>query len=262
MRQIRRPDRGFTLVELMVTVSILMLLAGILTPSVIAIMRMWERKNTEWQLASIKEGIWTYAADNRVGATYFPSNWTLEKRYQTGAEMLAYFLLGPEGRGLEVERYGIPNICGPYYPAAPDEVREVYASTSEIGSTGPNWLNLPSVGTDYEGRVFVDRYSTTYTEHQAEKTRPILFFAAGTPAESGNPFLIEDNDQIIKNKAGGFEWASAEYNRNPAVTFDKYLRRNDTLGEYVDGFVLMSAGADRQYFTEDDILDHAEKLSH
>jgi hypothetical protein len=115
----------------------------------------------------------------------------------------------------------------------------------------------PAPGSGYGGRVFVDAYSRS---DRPEDVRPILFFAATDAARAaspcGNPFTLADNEAILRNRTGGRPWAPADY----AARFDKYLRYSDVIDEYVDGFVLISAGPDRQFFTDDDIIVYAERL--
>lgn len=254
MRLPRNVAAGFTLVELMVTISIIMLLAGLLTPSVIAIKEVWERNRCETQLANIRMAIWDYASDPRMGRTIPPSDLTLANRFQTGIECLTYYLLGPNATGHSVERHGVTSTAGPFYTARPEEVRRTYASG--IGPIGPNWMGLPDVTSSNTGRVFVDTYSSTFKPHQAERTRPILYFARQPLAAAGaNPYLLADNENIIKNNKGGYDWAPDNY----AALFDTTMQHDKQAGTYIRGFVLMSAGPDRRYFTDDDIVLFTER---
>lgn len=262
MRPRRTAAGAFTLVELMVTISILALLAGLLTPSVIAIKEVWDRTACETQLANIRMAIWAYASEVRMGRAAPPSDMTLLNRYQTGAECLAYFLLGPAATGHTVTLHGVTSTVQPFYTARPEEMRRTY--DTRVESIGPNWMGLPDVTSDSnQGRVFVDSYSTMFGPHQAERTRPILYFAARpTAAADGNPYTLADNEGNFVNRnlpdsdpPDPLDWAADDY----AAKFNAKMQYDKEAGTYIRGFILMSAGPDRRFFTDDDIMDYAER---
>ncbi|MCK5712649.1 MAG: type II secretion system protein [Hyphomicrobiaceae bacterium] len=259
MESRRNAAAGFTLIELMVTISVIMLLAGMLVPSIVAMREVFDRHRCQTQLGNIRMAIRGYSLDVRVGRVIPPSDRTCDDRtsdpmargcYRTGAESLAHFLLGPDATGHSVIRLDMPVAVPPFYPA--EEIRRSYAP-----GIGTDWLGLGYAELDdgYFGRVFVATYSTTNDADQAKMTRPILNFAARPTAAVGtNPYAIDDNKKIIENNRGGFDWAPSDY----AAKFNEKMRDPD-LGDYVRGFVLLSAGQDREYFTDDDIVDRAEQ---
>lgn len=260
MESRRNVTEGFTLIELMVTITIIMLLAGMLTPAIIAMRNVFNRHNCKAQLGNIRMAIWDYSVEMRTGGVIPPSNQHNDDRttdptrgcYQTGSESLAHFLLGPDATGHQVEHLGISSVVLPFYGARVEEVRRSYDP-----DIGDDWLGLgyPSLNSGYFGRVFVDTYSTTVVGDQAKATRPILYFAADpTVAVGTNPYAIDDNREIIENDKGGFDWADDDYGDE----FNEKMM-DTKLGDFASGFVLLSAGKDRVYFTDDDIVDLSER---
>jgi prepilin-type N-terminal cleavage/methylation domain-containing protein len=266
----QRPDKaGFTLVEVMVVISVIILLAGLLTPSVVAIREAWLREQTKMQLGNLRMAIWSYAGEVRLGRAIPPSlpptvpppsdapkdvntGQTLDKFYTTGAEALFYYLQGGGGRGFKITWNGVESVVGPFYGASPDEVRLSYDAAIKSGG---NWMGMANAPTSSASRrVFVDKYSTLYGSQQAQLTRPVLYWAARPiTAAGGNPYVLADNEEIIQNVNGAYRWSNADYK----AQFDAKLQYKG--GTYLSGTVLVSPGLDRKYMTDDDIVDLAER---
>jgi hypothetical protein len=204
--------------------------------------------------------IWHYRGDRGLGGVRPPS-WPpaagakdaqtdepLTDYYSTGAEAMAYYLLGPRGQGFIVKQSGMTKSIAPHHLAAADEIRTVFDTS--IKSDG-NWMGVSPAPTAEQGhrRVFVDKYSSLNKPDQAEKTRPILYWSAYNDVDAdGNYYRLSDNEAIVKNVSGQFHWSKADY----AVAFKKSMKyRGD---RYLKSFVLQSAGEDRMFMTDDDVL--------
>jgi prepilin-type N-terminal cleavage/methylation domain-containing protein len=255
----RKP--GFTLVELMVTISVIILLAGTLAPSVFQAFNNWKRMEVKGQLTSIRMGIWAYRNEKSLGGSIPPSQPPapaavdidgnpLTGYYSTGAEALAYYMLGPAGKGFKIVDMGIQGHVDPKYGASAEEVRLSHDASIK---TGGNWMGLSSApAADAPRRVFVDKYSSTSSSSQVEKTRPILYWAARSVPDADNYYVLSDNEDIVKNVNGPYTWSQSDY----ATAFKERMKyQND---RYLDGFILQSAGEDRMFMTPDDIIEFTE----
>ena len=71
--KLRRPRRGFTLVELLTVIAIIALLIAILVPAIGKVRESAKETATKATIGSLGTGLETFRADQRVGGSYPPS---------------------------------------------------------------------------------------------------------------------------------------------------------------------------------------------
>jgi prepilin-type N-terminal cleavage/methylation domain-containing protein len=253
----RRARAGFTLVELMAVIGIIVLLTSILVPSITRAVRAAQRTRMQYDLQSIATALESYKHDHHE----YPR---VARGSGLGANILARALIGPaptlpitgdkdfdgaEGPGFRT-RSAVADgsggfvqqgkVWGPYLP--PDQFRPV-----QIPFTGPTDLHW----------VIMDR-----------KDVPILYFpvhrgtninaASGYVDDSStssniNPmFDLADNAPGAPPFSGGY-YLDAGGNKLSLKAFQLMMGADTTNGkalnpQYVvqtDGFALLSAGPDQ-----------------
>ncbi|GAG24823.1 unnamed protein product, partial [marine sediment metagenome] len=120
-----RASAGFTLVELLVVMSIIGVLIGLLMPAVNAAVRAARRARTQAIIQSLTVGLEAFKGDWGV---YPPSNNSGDDKLKdppgwvdTGNEFMAYALMGPDGKGWGGTDGILPfggvarNAYGPYF---------------------------------------------------------------------------------------------------------------------------------------------------
>jgi prepilin-type N-terminal cleavage/methylation domain-containing protein len=149
--------RGFTLVELMVVISIIGLLVGLLVPTVSTAMLNARRNSTVKVIKDISMGLEDFRRDfgDYPPSKPYRDSYTAEEKktcgvLQTGTANLAYYLCGPRLTGWGVEAGGrMPydtsataagprpkRAYGPYYQATSDAVvyeDDAFSSTTVLG---------------------------------------------------------------------------------------------------------------------------------
>jgi prepilin-type N-terminal cleavage/methylation domain-containing protein len=231
----RTADRGFTLVELLVVISVLVLLAGMAVPVLSGVLAEAKKTATRGQMNSIRLALTAY--DDRFGG-YPPSDpnqvakcsdgsSTIGGGYaNTGAEALCFFIRGwyiDSGKVIRGVKYQIKNVTGnwdevkPFY--TPDENEQFASGHSRYGFGGAQY-----------GQFFGDRFD----DH-----RPILYFKAS--GSGSNPFRQDHNAEAIN-----------KWKPSGARDFDSFVIRNGIARS--NDFMLWSAGPDYLFFTKDDMI--------
>jgi prepilin-type N-terminal cleavage/methylation domain-containing protein len=166
----RRTDRGFTLVELMVVISIIGILAMLLVPTIAAGRLIAAKAATSDTINRLSMGLEAYKKDF---GEYPPSkveSWTGSgpQRYR-GAAKLVYYLGGPGGRGWGIDAAGhMPyettatmsgmanptRSYGPYIKADRDTV--LY--DTDPGDTGRPYMCAFKDGFSPPGKILYFRY--------------------------------------------------------------------------------------------------------
>ena len=100
---------GFTLVELLVVIGIILVLMSILLPAVFAVRRMSERKRIQGDLQTIATGLEAYKQVFKDYPKQFEPNPATGMR----KPLLVQYLIGPNAEGIQVS--------GTYDPASPDK---------------------------------------------------------------------------------------------------------------------------------------------
>jgi len=193
----RRTDRGFTLVELMVVISIIGVLVMLLVPTISAGQMIARKAATSSTIKRLGMGLETYKADF---GEYPPSkveNWngTGPQRYR-GAAKLVYYLAGPGGDGWGINAAGhmpyeatMPGMArptrsyGPYFKATSEVV-----SYETDSATGRQYMCAFNDAFKPPGKILYFRYEAHPT------------VVAGKPEDN---FQVSDNNDASLGKDVG-----------------------------------------------------------
>ncbi len=326
---------GFTLVELLVVITIIGLLIAVLLPSMSRIRVKAKNTQTTAQLNAIEQGLEMYRGENALGGSYPPSCGDvgenladrrkianpLEENAEpdtaiTGAHLLVNALIGADMLGTpglrDMDRDGFwaddtHSGDGGAYEVTDDEGVEVQP---RYGGTGyvDDKMKEESVTTlgklEDEGKIFVwtDAVSSTPTRHQLvfvdPWSRPILYYKAnpvgrrmvGSSTDPGI-YWQDDNGLITGSVNGltdydGIDFGAGKvdgyYHRiadakcpppKPVIDVDMEADYEHSLALFIfdpavkarntpvrkDSYLLITAGADSIYGTDDDVLNWTKK---
>lgn len=97
MKPVRRGQRGFTLVELLIVLAILAVLAAVVIPNVTGMLGRGQKQSYETDAKTIQSGVMAYIMDIRASAHYIPMGAAYPGTKQTEKTSLYQFVLDTTG---------------------------------------------------------------------------------------------------------------------------------------------------------------------
>ncbi len=272
--------RAFTLIEMLVVISILTLLVTILVPSLSAAKTHARVAKTKALLHSLNTGLEMFHQDKNVGDDYPPSTWDttaagdpykdsgngLGDYIAYGAETLLWALTG-------ADQLGTPGFEKLVLHAASGGFYELDAGAPVHYRSGP-FFNAPAItvekiadekGKEHKGRVLVDTFRS-----------PLLYYRADMSQTRSNPLGIYDPNHNLATYPEDMTSAGADLSAfqdtstsqlsgaphneiEPLTAFHRYVRNPGVEAVYrphnSESFILISAGPDRIYGNQDDITN-------
>jgi prepilin-type N-terminal cleavage/methylation domain-containing protein len=242
MRYQRGGQRGFTLVELLVVISILILLLSLLMPAILKARQTVLVVLVRGQIKKISDGASTYKtifnfAPGVVTDPPSPAPYSSPSKI-SGAQNLRASLTGSENNSNALEReYRGPAVDNSKYGDSDVQLHDVYSFTKKELM---DHSAVPNAGTSgYSGAWEV------YADYRLKPPQAILYYRKHRFYEVGSEYQEEDNSVYYTSETKG---------TNDFSNFWSSKRR-----KAAPGFILVSAGADRIYFTSDDLTNVAIK---
>jgi len=227
--------RGFTLVELLTVVVIIIMLVGILMPTISAVMNLAELANTKTRVTALNAGAYMFKNDT----TFFPgqqypgelmgTDTPDAARSSTGSQWLARALFTAK-----VGRY-IANSDEDDFPQDP------YANYK--ADMLYDWT--PRQG--QSGSIRRDTIRDTFA-----KPLPICYYVS-RPGKAGsvNQFVAGDNSDYLSG-----EFTAKAGSPPQPVKLEDVIEHPTLGGPLKDGeFILIAAGSDRLYLSVDDVMN-------
>lgn len=284
----KRKESGFTMMEMLIVLGILMLLVGLLIPALTAVRKVAKETKQKAQFSTIELALAGFKNDH---GDYPPSNWALPPNPGSdycGGQKLAEALLGWDLLGFHPDSAwradGLDKLGGTatYDPlqtrdldgdAIPDTLNERKKSYLELGTasafklgdlyrTNPNWTETLAPDTYVLCDAFTKKKIVLpATGKTARVGLPILYYRADASQKLiRGIYKVENNDPLVQLEA------NADLNKYHPLTdpsngyqffYDQYIRDLKIEARAwpyrPDSYLLISAGADGLYGTPDDI---------
>ena len=281
--------RGFTLIELIVVISIISLLIGVLVPSFNAVKRQAKSLGQKSQLRNIEIGLEVWR--NSHDLEYPDSNAEGTTSVTYGAHKLAEALVGRDLLGFDNKSTwdaaaddGNPEIYALPVPGVKDTRDDAHVELNSLDVAQMSQVTEPGATTDaYLGNiradgsagsnddpayVFTDIFRTKKIVDINEGVRkigtPILYYKANISSniwdDSAEPQIFEFDDNVGMMEFGHIieNTTKHPYFTDPTLFFEflinpKYSGSGIDLPYNKESFLLLSAGWDGLYGTRDDI---------
>lgn len=231
---------AFTLIELLVVVTIMVLLLTLLMPAILKAGQVARKIATEAQVKAIANSCEAYYMDFQAYPGVIsntPDNSGGSPSKITGSQNLRLSLIGCSRSGSSLTRQyqGPADDMDSYSSSAVRKYEAHYtAGTRELASHGS--ISLKNGDSSYNGNIEM------FVDYRLTPTRPILYYRARPRYANDQLFEFDDNE----------EYCLAGKGENSAA-FGNML--GGTARPATTGFLLISAGADRIFFTDDDITN-------
>ena len=290
----RKP--GFTIVELLTVMSIIIILIGLLVPALNRVRRYAQRVKQKAQFHSIAVALDLFNAENE-GYPDSNEDDDLGLPY-CGAMKFCEAMVGQDLKGFNQnsrfrrEAFARPNVAGTtLYPAAVDwptaaeytdnlKSRKMYLQLENANAYQLKYIYDSTSNFDPNTFVLCDVYNRVTNRNTGKKIgMPILYYKADPsktqhvypiPA-SGNIYDSRDNQKLVDlglpwnpgpaHPMGSSGTTSSGAPANPQVFYDKTTNTNIPGGSWPyrqDSYILISAGFDGEYGTSDDDFNFGE----
>lgn len=283
-----RNDCGFTIIELLTVMSIIIILIGILVPGLTKVKRFAMKVKQRAQFYSINTALEMFNVENEG----YPNSrqYGADGEPYCGAMKLAEALVGWDARGFHprstfvADGYIPPGGVGVYNPSDSNERMGFYLQLDNANAFRLKNLYssyaLSFTSGDGDMRVLCDVYTNvTYVSVPFDANDKMSGRSVGMPilyykAKAGNfnrPYLnsIADNDDLVRL---GMPWDDTLEHRlatdytgieTSGEELFQVMIRDDRAGlPYrpcrVDSYILISAGFDGEYGTSDDIFNFTQ----
>jgi len=287
----KRDDKaGFTIIELLTVMSVIIILIGLLVPALNMVKRFAKRVSQKNQFHAIEVGLETFNAEWDGYPPSDPTNAGGGSPLYCGAMKLAEALVGQDLQGFHPDaRFVWPD--GLYQASDVDRsARRKYVKPQSANVNRLDKIFPERVGSSLMGDMLVvcDVYTQNWTNPQTGESigMPVLYYRADptkrghsqAEADSGQSIYdYRDNDALVQlgmpfeqpppsgpahlmDSRGLPTMHRPPLDRSSAqVFYDKTW--NDSAGEPYnsDTYILLSAGFDGEYGTDDDVFNFIRK---
>ena len=276
---------GFTIVELLTVMSIIIILMGLLAPAMNRVRRYARRVSQKNQFHSIDIALEVFRAEFDGYPDSGAMDTATPPQSYCGAMKLAEAMMGqdllgfhPDSRFRSDGTDGVPPPAGPttlyYYPGPPPPLnlkarKEHYISLENANAYKLKDIYTTSAPFNDERFVLCDVYTRATNRSTGKRVgMPILYYAANTSRTSHDLANPDNTDNIYDYKDNhglvglGKPWdpgGAAHTLFDNAQTFYESTRNakiTRMVRPYrVDSYILISAGFDGEYGTPDDVFN-------
>ena len=286
----KRKESGFTMMEMLIVLGILMLLVGLLIPALTAVKNVAKETKQKAQFATIELSLAAFKNDH---GDYPPSSWALPPNPDStycGAQKLTEALLGWDLLGFHPDSAwradGLDALAGPatYDPlksrdfnndGVPDTMNERKGPYLELATASAFKLR-DLFSNNFTGQLAGPLAPDTYVLCDAFSSKnirlpngqikkagaPILYYRANASQQLiRGRYNVQDNEALIDMKwqadADGRLHPLNDTTNNYQFFYEEYIRDPKIEARVwpyrPDSYLLISAGADGLYGTPDDI---------
>lgn len=266
MKPVKRQWRGiagFTIVELLTVISIIVILIGLLVPALNMVKRYAKKVSQKNQFHAIKIGLETYNAE---WDGYPPSR---ENGDFCGAMKLCEALVGLDRRGFKPGSKFEWTLDWAMYNADVDlSDRRPYLTPDNSNAYALGNVNGPANTGPYDPKVPVicDMYPRVTNQDTGRLIgMPVLYFKADTTKTLNDYTKPEESIINYMDNMGLFGLKVAwdpglTHVITPAIFYEQILNKNlpstvPVRPYNADSYILMSAGFDGLYGTDDDVFN-------